>query len=83
MTPKHLIPFVSDRGFQSMPDVVSVYGGARIYESSNAAEPCLWVRLEECSGVRGVAAVEFTLEEAAKLRDQLDYLISSHYQKGY
>lgn len=79
VTPPYLVPRVSDRGFQSMPELSSGYGVVSVYESSRADLPCLWVRVQQPGSGEGVA--ELTLEYAARLRDQLDYLINSHYQK--
>jgi hypothetical protein len=94
--PAHLIPRITNRGFKHLPGLPSTYvgGQVRLYESSAALEPCMWIlvrdRVDLSRPVRpmrvegGLSVVETTahlsLETAKKLRDQLDYLITHHYQ---
>jgi hypothetical protein len=77
---RHLIPHVSDRGFLFMPSVSGTYPADQVglSESSSATEACIWLRANQ-SGTRQTS-VHLTLEEAAKLRDQITYLIENHYQ---
>jgi hypothetical protein len=77
---KHLIPYVSDRGFLFMPSTNGTHGDlVGVSESSDASKPCIWMR---ATGTihNGQVSVHYPLEEAAKLRDQLTYLIENHYQ---
>lgn len=80
-------PVVTDRGFRHLPPVSSTYGGhARVYESSAALGPHVWLACVAPSQLNDPAspAVEthlhLTLAGAAALRDQLDYLVQHHYQ---
>lgn len=90
---------VSDRGFQNMEPVPSAYGGVvRIYESSAAMHPHIWVAVRQPEDMNQWAAEgkddeKFTgqwreshahlrIEDAVTLRNQLDYLIANHYQGG-
>lgn len=78
-TPAHLEPIWTDRGFKHMPEIEDRYGTTvQVIESSAATAPHIYLFLEPC-GLDSVAA-HLTLEDAAKLRDQLDYLIRNHYQ---
>lgn len=83
----HLEPIISERGFKRLPSIPSSYGGEiTVYESSNAMGPHVWVRfvtpvnLNDPQGVTEEGIAHLPLDEAAKLRDQLDYLITHHYQ---
>jgi hypothetical protein len=87
--PAHLIPSTSDRGFDHLPVVSGTFAGrphgfASLYESSNAEEPCVWLHVREGGGGPSIpapeATVQLTLDAAAKLRDQLTWLIEHHYQ---
>lgn len=78
----------SDRGFKRFEAVPSTYGGeVKVYESSAAEGPHLWlnatapVSLNEPDGAQVTAALHITLDAAALLRDQLDYLVQNHYQR--
>ena len=69
----------SDRGFHSFALIAAkegYEGWVKVYESSAASEPCIWVSTEEGP------AVHLTLEKATLLRDQLSWLIENHYQVG-
>lgn len=50
----------------------------RIYESSAAFGPHIWVAVTEPG--RAPAAVHLSLENARRVRDQLTYLLDNHYQ---
>jgi hypothetical protein len=44
----HLAATTSDRGFDSMPDIPSEYGGhVSVYESSAASGPHIWLKATE------------------------------------
>lgn len=77
-TSEHLIHTFSKRGFKHMPELHCDYGSeVRVYESSAAVSPFIWLDVKHRSG-SGTA--HMTLDDAARLRDQLDYLIAHHYQ---
>jgi hypothetical protein len=77
-------PTYTDRGFARMPAVASTYGGSvRVYESSAAIGPHIWLQAEGLDGLRGPHAsvpIHLTLADATVLRDQLTSLIENHYQ---
>lgn len=77
--PPHLIPHVTDRGFKHMPEIAGTYHQAvlSIYESSAAEGPHIWLYAH---GNKGDCTVHLTLESAAHLWEQLEYLINNHYQ---
>ena len=76
----------SARGFLRMTPIPGSYGGeVRAYESSSASRPHVWLAVEvpmdlnnpDTSGsVEAIA--HLTLENAARLRDQLSFLIQHH-----
>ena len=77
----------SERGFLYAERVYSEYGGyVRVYESSTASSPHLWVTvlspvsLNNPDGPTVNAVAHLTLENAGVLRDQLSALIDNHYQ---
>lgn len=78
----------SDRGFKQMePITTSRHETVRVYESSAASEPHLWLHVTVVRSPEGYSTLEegsghahLTLEQAEQLRDQLDYLICNHYQ---
>lgn len=82
--PEHLRPKVGgDRGFLHMPPIPSTYGGyVRVYESSNASGPHLWVTVHEkmVGGVPVGAFAHLTVEGAVLLAQQIIYLAEHHYQ---
>lgn len=75
----HLIYETTDRGFLHMPPIDGTYDGhqAKVYESSAALEPCLW--LSAGDGERKVH-VHLTVEQALRLADQIVFLARNHYQ---
>lgn len=80
-------PTITHRGFQHMDPVPSTHSGhVKVYESSAAVSPHIWVNVEcpanlnEPTGPTTRATAHLTLENAAILRDQLTYLIDNHYQ---
>jgi hypothetical protein len=77
-------PSYTDRGFAHMPAVASEYGGSvRVYESSAATGPHIWLQAEGLDGLKGPHAsvpIHLTLANATVLRDQLTRLIENHYQ---
>jgi hypothetical protein len=91
--PEHLTVVKSDRGFSRLPLIPGDYGGdAQVYESSSAEGPHLWLKVTEPEDLNAHAAGKDTpmkechlhlpLENAAKLRDQLTWLIDNHYHES-
>jgi len=79
----------SDRGFKYFMPTMTDYGhNIRIYESSAAMEPCLWMAAEraqeDCRGGLKPEAVHIhmTLEQAREIHGKLGNAIASHYQLG-
>lgn len=84
---KHLTAVRSNRGFDSLPGIPGAYGGeARVYESSAASGPHLWLHVEvpadlnEPAGPTVEATLHLTAEDAVKLSEQLRFLVDTHYQ---
>lgn len=72
---------LSERGFAQGRPIPSEYGGAaKVYESSAAEAPHVWlmvqspVNLNDPNGPMQEAVAHFTLENAIRLRDQLGHL---------
>jgi hypothetical protein len=78
-TPAHLQPKITDRGFKHMPEIPGTYDATsvRVYESSAAAGPHIWLAAQ---GRNATDGIHLTLESAAHLWEQLEYLINNHYQ---
>jgi hypothetical protein len=73
-TPDHLVATSTDRGFKHLPPIAGSYGGqVRVYESSAATHPYIWLNVDE-------ATLHLTVEDATKLAEQLAYLVKNHYQ---
>lgn len=83
----HLQYETSERGFISLPDIPSSYGGTvNVYESSNAENPHIWLNavapknLNNPSGDTVTAPIHLTVENAKALAEQLLFLVDEHYQ---
>ena len=83
----HLTPEAGSRGFLRLPPISSVYGGeVEVYESSMASGPHIWLKatcpdnLNDPQGKQVEAVAHLTIEDAAKLAQQINYLIDNHYQ---
>lgn len=84
--PEHLRTHTTDRGFDHMPEIPSGYGGSvRVYESSNAEGPHIWVKVEESmrGGVPSTSFAHLKAEDAVKLAEQIMFLVANHYQNNY
>ena len=68
------------RGFTRGEAIQGIHGHGSImvYESSLATEPALWVAITGATD--GDATTQLSLEAAKALRDDLDHIISTHYQ---
>jgi hypothetical protein len=84
---EHLVAMVTDRGFRHLPPIPSTYGGdVRVYESSNASGPHVWLTataptdLNDPDGPSTAAPMHLTAEAAWRLADQLRWLVEHHYQ---
>lgn len=76
--PAHLWPIWTDRGFKHMPTLRPSTGEeVKVFESSMAEGPYVWLTVKRSEDE---ATVHLTLGDAAKVRDQLDFLIHNHYQ---
>lgn len=72
----------SDRGFIHLEEIATDYGAiVRIYESSSAEAPKLWMAAEQppprYSGALEAASVHvhMTIEQAERIRDNLTHMI--------
>lgn len=81
-------PDKSGRGFAHYNAVPGAYGGGvRVYESSAASGPHIWLAASQPSNLNDPqsplveATVHLTLDNARILRDQLTHLIENHYQE--
>lgn len=78
----------SERGFKHLEPIETTrHETVRVYESSAAMEPHIWLRItvelapDGYSYVDpGVGHAHLTLDQAKQLQDQLAYLIEHHYQ---
>lgn len=75
---------VTDRGFSHLDPVDTTYGATvRIYESSAASGPHIWMNCEQppppypgaLEQELGEVALHLNLDQAISIRDRLDYLI--------
>jgi hypothetical protein len=82
MTNEHLTTTTSDRGFDALPEIPGAYGGSiRVYESSAASGPHLWLNALERVGAEGTqATMHLSAENAWRLSEQLQKLVREHYQ---
>lgn len=83
----HLARTTTDRGLGHLPPIPSEYGGnIRVYESSAADGPHLWVNvtapvsLNDPDGPRVAAPMHLTADNARRLAEQLLALVDGHYQ---
>lgn len=78
---------LTERGFKHYEPIATDYGHQiRVYESSAAREPCIWLKLELTAENRTgnlepeEATAHLTIEQAEQVRDSIDAAIKSHYQ---
>ena len=81
-TSGHLQPEVSDRGFTHLPPIPGLWGGvargqARVYESSAADGPYVWMTVRD---ENGEAAVHMPLDGAERFAEQIMFFVRNHYQ---
>ena len=72
---------VTDRGFthaDPIPGVAGYGGQVRVYESSGAAAPRLW--LMTIDGEGNEATIHLELDDARRLLDDINRLADNHYQ---
>lgn len=81
---------VSNRGFAQLPIVQARWGAdnhpagsVTVTESSGATEPAVWLEVvdEAEPGRRNKAVAHVPLDELAKLRDQLTYMLANHHAR--
>lgn len=76
----HLRGHRSTRGLLYMPALTEDYGGeVRVYESSAAERPCVWLRVTRSDTVSAETA-HLTAEAAWELAEQIRYVLRHHYQ---
>jgi hypothetical protein len=89
--PPHLRPERTERGFQHLPPVAGFHAGrpagaVRVYESSAAFVPSVWVGAEAPAdrnnpdGPTVEAVVHMPLAQAVQLAEQIMWLAQNHYQ---
>lgn len=83
--PDHLTVDVSPRDFVLLPAIPSEYGGEiKVYESSAALAPHVWLSATDTNTGPGgqpvEACIHLTAENAWKLAEQLMSLVQNHYQ---
>lgn len=70
----------TDRGFKNYAPIEGTYGDSvRLFESSRADRPCIWVSVTDMNGTESM--VHLTLEDATRLKDHLKHLTKNHYQE--
>ena len=78
---------MTDRGFKHFTPIATDYGHVvRVYESSAAESPHLWLAIDATDsalrGDKGIqTAAHLSLEQAEALRDSLTVAIATHYQR--
>lgn len=101
MIPAHLVPVETDRGFAHLPPIPVMLGSAslaealgagrlpggdvRVFESSNADSPHIWLVVRETGhsrldGEEVEACIQLPAEQAWQLKEQIEFLIRNHYQ---
>lgn len=90
--PDYLRPLVSDRGFAHLPPIPATHAGqpaghARVYQSSAATEPCLWLQVVQPAdrnhpgdGNTIEATIHVRAEDMWHLAQQIEALI--RHQNG-
>jgi hypothetical protein len=89
--PPHLRPERTERGFQHLPPIAGFHAGrpagaVRVYESSAAFVPSVWVGAEAPAdrnnpdGPTVEAVVHMPLAQAVQLAEQIMWLAQNHYQ---
>lgn len=75
----------TDRGFKHLDPIPDQYGGeVKVYESSAAMQPCIWLAVTQSkqitTGEKGEAHAHLTIKQAKALRKQIGWLLKNHYQ---
>jgi hypothetical protein len=79
LTPQHLEPTESARGFVALPALAAAYGGEiEVYESSAASGPHLWIKSTDEGGQ--AVTLHVTAETAWKFAEQIVTAVRNHYQ---
>jgi hypothetical protein len=75
--PAHLKIYTTPRGLARMPTISGSSSGIiRVYESSAASEPRIWLQIINDDSVH----IHLTAEAAWKLAEQIMHLVKNHYQ---
>lgn len=87
ITPEHLTPVETVRGFSHLPAIHDTYGGeVSVYESSAASAPHVWLNAtspanyNDPEGEKTNATLHLPVADAIKLAEQLVMLVQGHYQ---
>ncbi len=73
---------VTERGFKHYEPIGTAYGHIiRVYESSSADEPKLWLGIDATGAMTGNPTALLTVEQARELQDTLSAAIAQHYQR--
>lgn len=74
----------TDRGFKHYDPIDTSYGHKlRVYESSRATEPCLWLGIDADAILNeDPQAIHLTFAEAKALRRTLKRAMKEHYQRA-
>jgi hypothetical protein len=77
----------SERGFKHYEPISTGYGHViRVYESSTAFDPSLWVAIDGSDAMtdqKAEVCAHLTIEQAERLRDTIDTAIAQHYQQPF
>lgn len=90
-TPEHLRPVRTDRGFSHLPSIAGFHAGqpagsVRVFESSAATGPHVWIGAEQPedrnnpAGPTFEAVVHMPLDRAVQFAEQIMWLAGHHYQ---
>lgn len=66
-------PIYSERGFKHFDPLISGEDRLRVYESSDASAPHIWLRVND-------ASIHLDMDQISDLVDKLKYLQDYHYQ---
>lgn len=71
---------VTSRGFRHLPPIPGAYGGTvRVYESSSAESPHVWLAVASPDGDE--MTHHLTADAALRLARHLQWLVENHYQR--
>lgn len=69
--------WITNRGFRQTEPIPGLYGGTvRVYESSLATQPALWVAVDDTPE----GTIHLTVEDARRLAENILRVCDLHYQ---